>query len=187
MTKRERTTMSPVGAVVRGVAAGALGTAAMDLLLYSRYRRGGGDQPFVEWELSAGLSEWDGAPAPALVGKRVVEGVFGVELSPRWARLTNNVTHWAYGIMWGGQYGIWAGSARAPHAWYGLIVGTVAWGTGYVVLPLAKLYRPIWEYDAKTLARDYSGHLVFGATTGVAFRALSASHDRVSGRHHEAH
>jgi hypothetical protein len=27
------------------------------------------------------------------------------------------------------------------------------WAASYIFLPLAKLYRPIWEYDAKVLAR----------------------------------
>jgi len=153
----------------------------MDLLLYARYRRGGGDQGFPDWELAAGLSSWDDAPAPALVGKRVVEGLFQVELSPRWARLTNNVTHWAYGIMWGGQYGIVAGSAPVARAWYGLVLGTAAWGSGYVVLPLAKLYEPIWEYDARTLLEDYSAHLLFGAATGLTFRVLASRFPSVVG------
>jgi len=185
MSKRDQTTMSPIGAVGRGVVAGAVGTAAMDLLLYRRYRRGGGSDRFLEWELSAGLSDWDGAPAPALVGKRVVEGLFQVELAPRWARLTNNVTHWAFGIMWGGQYGVAAGSARVPRAWYGLVLGTVVWGSGYVVLPLAKLYKPIWEYDAATLARDYSGHLLYGAATGLVFRVLAVRFPSAVGGPHE--
>jgi hypothetical protein len=165
--------MTPLGALFRGTTSGAAGTAAMDLLLYRRYRRGGGSQGFWGWELSEGLSDWEDAPAPALVGKRLVEGLFQVELSPRWARVANNVTHWGYGKMWGGSYGLVAGSTAAPHAWFGLALGTVAWGSGYVVLPLAKLYQPIWEYDAKTLAKDYSAHLVYGVTTAVVFRLLA--------------
>ena len=165
---------TPLGALFRGTTAGVVGTAAMDLLLYRRYRRGGGSQDFWEWELSGGLSDWDGAPAPALVGKRLVEGLFQVDLSPRWARTTNNLTHWGFGKLWGGGYGLAAGSTTMPPVLSGLALGTVVWGQGYVVLPLAKLYRPIWEYDAKTLVKDYSAHLVYGVTTALAFRALSA-------------
>jgi hypothetical protein len=32
----------------------------------------------------------------------------------------------------------------------------------------------MWEYDAKTLGRDLSAHLVFGFGTASAFRALLA-------------
>ena len=86
--------ITPLGALGRGVVAATAGTIAMDMLMYRRYRGDGGAQSVLDWETSAGLGGWDGAPAPALVGKRVVEGLFQVTLDPRWARLTSNVMHW---------------------------------------------------------------------------------------------
>jgi len=47
--------ISPIGAVVLGAAAGAVGTAAMDLVWFSRYRRGGGDQRLLAWETAEGV------------------------------------------------------------------------------------------------------------------------------------
>lgn len=164
---------TPIGAVTRGLIAGAAGTAAMDALLFSRYRRKGGEDGFQAWELSSGLSGWEQAPAPAQVGKRIVEGLFGVKLAPGRARLVNNVTHWAYGILGGAQYGLLAGSLARPRILYGLPFGASVWGAGYVVLPAAKLYEPIWEYDAATLANDLSAHLVYGVATAAALQALS--------------
>jgi hypothetical protein len=41
------------------------------------------------------------------------------------------------------------------------------------VLPAAGLYKPIWQYDAKTLAWDLAGHLSYGAGTGTAFWLLA--------------
>ena len=35
------------------------------------------------------------------------------------------------------------------------------------------LYKPIWDYDAKTQASDLSGHLAYGAGTGAAFWILA--------------
>jgi hypothetical protein len=52
---------------------------------------------------------------------------------------------------------------------YGPFFGAGVWGTGYVVLPLAGLYRQIWEYDRVTLAKDLSAHLLFGTTTAATF------------------
>jgi hypothetical protein len=52
------------------------------------------------------------------------------------------------------------------------------WGSGYVVLPAAGLYQPIWEYDRRTLANDLSAHLVYGLTTAAVFRALSPRRGR---------
>ena len=167
--RRRRT---PLGELGRGVVAGAAGTVAMDLLQYRRYRQDGGVQPLREWEFSAGLDDWENAPAPAHVGKRVVEGLFQVTLDPRWARLTNNVMHWGYGLAWGAQYGLVAGSARSLHHGYGLVLGPVVFASGYVVLPLAKLYKPIWEYDGPTLAKDLSAHLLYGVVCAEVFRLL---------------
>jgi hypothetical protein len=167
--------MTPLGAVVRGLVAGAVGTAAMDALLYARYRGHHGNQDFEPWELSSGLDSWDQAPAPAQVGRRLVEGPFDRKLPPQRARLVNNVTHWAFGILGGVQYGIVAGSLRTPRVRYGLPFGAGVWAVGYVVLPAAKLYRPIWEYDRVTLAKDLSAHLVYGLGTAAALRLLAGS------------
>jgi hypothetical protein len=167
------TVVTPLRALGRGVLAGAAGTTAMDLLMYRRYRREGGDQGVLDWELASGVDGWDGAPAPAQVGRRVVEGLFQVELAPRWARLATNVMHWGYGLAWGAQYGIVAGSLKKVRPGYGLALGPVVFASGYVILPLAKLYKPIWEYDGPTLAKDLSAHLVYGVVTAEVFRALA--------------
>jgi hypothetical protein len=172
---RQSSAMTPLGGVISGLVAGAIGTVAMDSLLFARYRRGGGDSSPTAWEFSSGLSSWENAPAPALVGKRLVEGLFGCELAPRHAALVNNITHWATGILGGTQYGVVAGSLRTPRIRYGLPFGAGVWGAGYVILPAAKLYQPIWEYDRTTLAKDLSAHLVYGLGTATVFRLLSAS------------
>jgi hypothetical protein len=164
--------LTPIAAVACGIAAGAVGTLAMDALWFGRYKRGRGESDFLEWEFSSGLSSWDAAPAPALVGKRLVEGVFQRELPPGRAALVNNVTHWAYGALAGAQYGIVAGSLCAPRVCYGVPFGATIWATSYVILPAAKLYKPIWEYDRGTLAKDLSAHLVYGLATATSFEAL---------------
>jgi hypothetical protein len=170
---QRRGTVTPIGALARGLVAGAVGTAVMDGLLFSRYRRAGGDAGFEAWETSKGLSGWEDAPAPAQVGKRLVEGLFGIRLPPARARLVNNITHWAYGMLGGAQYGLVAGSLARPRILYGLPFGASVWAAGYVVLPAAKLYKPIWQYDAATLANDLSAHLVYGVATATALQALS--------------
>ena len=167
--------MTPLGAIARGLVAGGVGTLAMDLLLFARQRRDGGEDGFAAWELSADLDSWDEAPAPAHVGKRLVEGLFDRELPPSRAALVNNITHWAYGMLGGAQYGIVEGSLRRPRIRHGLPFGASVWLAGNAVLPAAKLYRPIWAYDRKTLARDLSAHLVYGLGTSIALRLLPAS------------
>jgi uncharacterized protein DUF6789 len=153
-----------------------VGTAAMDLFLFRRYRRGGGDARFADWEISRGLSGWEDAPAPAQVGRRLLEGVFHRSAPPDRAALIGNVMHWTYGLSWGAQYGLVAGSLRAARTVpSGLAFGTTVWTGDYVVLPLMGIYKPIWQYDARTLADDLSAHLVFGTTTAAAIRLLSST------------
>ncbi len=168
-----RHVMTPIGAVVRGLAAAAVGTLALDLVSFARYKSGGGKSGFRRWELSSDVDTWEQAPAPAHVGKRLVEGLFQRDLPDERAKLVNNITHWGYGLLNGAQYGLVAGSLRAPRAWYGAPFGAAVWGSGYAVLPAAMLYKPIWEYDRATLAKDLGGHLVYGLTTAAVFNLLS--------------
>ncbi|MGH3947134.1 MAG: hypothetical protein ACRDSI_19180 [Pseudonocardiaceae bacterium] len=170
---KERACLTPLGAVVRGAAAGAVGTVAMDLLWFSRYRRNGGDGGFIDWEFSAGLSSWDEAPAPAEFGRRLIRGLLQRELPPERARFVNNIVHWATGIGWSTAFGLVSGSFPARRTGRGLILGSGVWVQSYVVLVPAKLYKPMWEYDAETLWKDLSAHLVYGLVTATVFRVLA--------------
>ena len=111
------------------------------------------------------------------MAKRLIEGLTQQELKADKARLANNATHWATGIGWGAAYGVLAGSLGARKVRYGLLWGTVVWASSYAVLPALGLYKPIWEYDATTLAKDLSIHLVYGVTTAAAFRVLAGPAD----------
>ena len=90
----------------------------------------------------------------------------------RWAWLGSTIAHWAYGSLAGGLYGVVAGSLRRPRVLYGLPFGATVWASGYVVLPVAGLYEPIWKYDARTLAWDLGAHLTYGAGTATMFWLL---------------
>jgi len=162
-----------MGNLIRGAVAGAVGTAAMDLLWYGRYRRRGGDSDFVDWETSAGLDNWDSAPAPARFGRRLVEKTLHRELPAEQARLTNNVVHWATGVGWGAIFALASGRRGGDRRWWhGLVFGAGVWLQSYAVLVPAKLYRPPWEYDLKTVWEDLSAHLLYGLSTATAFRVL---------------
>jgi hypothetical protein len=153
----------------------------MDALWYYRYRRGGGNSGFVDWETSAGLQGWDAAPAPAKFGRLVIHRALHRDLPAQRARLTNNVVHWSTGAGWGAVLGTVEGVLGRHPARFGLAFGAAVWLQSYAVLAPAKLYRPIWDYDAKTLAEDLSAHLLYGLTTAAALRVGS----RWSGRRHD--
>jgi hypothetical protein len=55
----------------------------------------------------------------------------------------------------------------------GVVLGLGAFGTAYALLPMLGVYKPIWEYDARTIWQDLSAHLVYGVTTATTAAALS--------------
>jgi hypothetical protein len=71
------------------------------------------------------------------------------------------------------QYGALAGRSSRHRVLGVLALGTVVWLSGYVILPLARVYKPIWKYDARTLGKDLTAHLVYGSATGAALAALT--------------
>jgi hypothetical protein len=165
--------LTPLAAVAGGFLAGAAGTVALDAVHYLKYRRTGGTKSPLAWEF-APVQSWEQAPDPGQVARRVIEGFTQRKLPDRWAFPISTAMHWAYGPGAAAAYGILAGSLRRPRAAYGLPFGAAVWAAGYVVLPEGGLYKPIWDYDAQTLAWDLSAHLAYGATTGAAFRLLAS-------------
>jgi hypothetical protein len=168
--------MSKISSMVRpiatGVAAAALGTLAMDVSIYRRYRHDGGAEAFPAWEFSDGLTSWDNAPAPARVAKKLLEQLLGRDVPPRYARALNNATHWGMGLGTGAAYGLLVGTMGSKVR-YGVPFGAAVWAGGYVVLPRLGVYEQIWKYDLETLAKDLGAHLVFGTATAAAFALLT--------------
>ena len=164
--------MNLVRLLAAGAAAGAVGTVAMDLLWYRRYRREQGKEEFVPWEFAQDVTGWESASAPGQVGKKVEEVVLRRTPPDAWARPTTNVVHWATGIGWGINLAL--AQLIMPRArWLSLALGPVAWLTSYTVLPLLKVYKPIWTYDARTLGKDLSAHLVYGTVAAASFALLT--------------
>jgi hypothetical protein len=166
---------SALASLVGGLVAGAAGTLALDLLQYLRYRRGGGESNFTSWEFASGITSWDETSAPAKVGKLLFETTFRTELPASEASLTTNVMHWGYGLTWGAVFGVAVGSRSHMRAWQGPLLGLLVWLAGYVSLPIAGFYKPIWSYDLKTLRDDLGGHLVYGTGVAAAFWAACGS------------
>lgn len=145
----------------------------MDALLYRRYRRGGGSEQPFEWEFSSGVKTWEDVSSPGLVGKDVLQRLRGREVPQEWARSAQNTVHWATGVGWCIPLALLV-TERKRTAWIcGLSIGPIAWATSYIVLPFAKIYKPIWDYDAKTLADDFSAHLLYGATIGTLLAVVT--------------
>src|SRR5438270_9988230 len=163
--------MSMFRSALCGLAAGTVGTVAMDLVWFVRYKRGGGQSTFLAWETASGLNSWDAASAPAKVGKLLYETVSQRELPASRAALTTNIMHWGYGLQWGVLFGLSMRVSRHVRLWHGPLFGALVWLASYVTLPIAGFYKPIWSYDLKTLWEDFSAHLVYGIGVAAAFWA----------------
>jgi hypothetical protein len=169
---RTRNPLTPLASVAVGLLAGAVGTVGLDAVQYLKYRRGGGTKSPLAWEF-APVDNWESAPDPGQVARRVIEGFTQRKLPDRWAWPVSTAAHWAYGSAAGAAYGVLAGSRPAPHPWWGLPFGAAVFAGDYIALPVAGLYRPIWKYDAKTLAWDLGGHLAYGTGTATTFWLLT--------------
>jgi len=149
-------TPTPLGAVARGLAAGAAGTAAMT----------------VYQTAVAKLRGTEASTTPAEVGKRVIRGVFHRRFDEGRTGLLNNAMHWSYGTSWGTVYALSDGVAGGPVIPRGLAFGGLVWGASLVELPAMKLAPPVWEYPPIELALDVSYHLVYGVAAAAAYAAL---------------
>ncbi len=161
----------PLGAVLRGLAAGVAGTAVMTVHqeLQARLKGssgGGGGQD---------ADPWESAPAPAKVAKRILEGVFKQDVSADRIPLLTNAMHWFHGITWGAVYGIAAGSTRTTPLAAGPLFGGAVWASSYAELVPMGIYDWPWKYPPTTLASDLGFHLTYGTGTALAYAALDRS------------
>lgn len=161
--------------VVRGATAGTAGTLAMDLLWWSRHRRAGGEDGFFAWEFAGDVRSFEEASAPGKVGQRAASLV-GVELPGHRAATTTNLVHWLTGAGYGVAHAlVHAGRGRATQR--GAATGLAAVATSYAAMGTLGFYEPVWRYDAATLAKDVSAHLLFGVTVGVTHAILTPARE----------
>lgn len=151
-----RSSITPLGAVVRGVVAGAGGTVVMT-----------GYQVAV-----AKLRDSDSSSAPAEVGRRIIEGVFQREVPEDWMDGLNNAMHALYGTSWGPVYGLAQSSLELPVAHHGALFGTLVWAASLVELPAMKIAPPVWKTPPLEVALDLSYHLVYGLGVAATFALL---------------
>lgn len=171
---------TPLAAVARGLLAGAVGTAAMtswqELAARLRTNQDAGDDgPDVSGQELGEEAAWEQASAPAQVARRIAQGVFGAHVPAKLIPVLTHAMHWAYGIGWGGLYGLLRDSADGRGVREGLAFGTAVWSMSYVQLVPMGLYEPPWKYPPKELALDASYHLVYGAGVAAGYRLIEPS------------
>jgi hypothetical protein len=160
-------------AAARGLAAGLVGTACMTAWqeLVARLER----RPLSgsARRESGGRDPWEDAPAPAQVLKRIVGGVAHVEVGPDRIPLFTNLMHWGYGTALGAIYGLVQETFDPRPLLHGPAFGIVVWAQSYATLVPLGLYEPPWHYSAKTIAKDISYHLVYGAGVAAGYELVS--------------
>jgi hypothetical protein len=143
--ERGSSTPSPVTAVVRGLLAAAVGTAAMTSVQVAYLSASGGEP----------------SSAPGDVGRKLID-------VPRDRRAAfNQAMHTLYGTSWGAPLGLLARSRPIN----GLLFGAAVWGVSLVELPLLDVAPPPWCQDPAALARDLAFHLVYGTATAAVLNA----------------
>jgi hypothetical protein len=164
---------NPAGVLTRGIAAGVAGTGAMTAWqdLSARLKHAmpmDVDERFRDEE----PDPWAKAPAPAQLAKRMIEAVTGRPVPPSQIHLLTNVVHWGYGTALGTVYALAHERFRSRPLVAGAVFGLGVWAWSYATLVPAGLYKPPWQYPAKTIAKDISYHLVYGTGTAVGYTVL---------------
>ena len=130
-----RKAISPLGAVARGLVAGAAGTCAMDALWFSRGTAAAtarsdsaGGSLIGRRELGSGAGAGSGRQA-------AVRGPVQAPAAGTRVALVNNITHWAYGMLGRRAVRPRRGLAADPRIRYGLPFGASVWAAGYACCP----------------------------------------------------
>lgn len=173
---------TPLGAVCRGLLAGAIGTGVMTVYQIGVQRLlsqggSGGDSGEQEGDGQNGegrTDPWSEAPAPAQFAHKLVKGLYGRDIPAEKIGTVTNVTHWAYGTTMGALYGLVQGTLRARVVPHGLAFGALVWAHSYAQMVPAGVFSPPWTYPPKELALDFSYHAVYGLGVAGAHRLVEA-------------
>lgn len=154
----EKSTPGVIGTAWRGLAAAAVGTAAMTTAQQWAY----------------GFTGAQGSDAPAQVGEKLL-GALGIKLKKEQRPALNTVMHLAYGKSWGLPFGLIAArGGRTPRPRDGLALGLGVWLVSLAELPALGVAPPPWQQSPAALAQDLGFHLVYGVATAAALEAFTA-------------
>jgi uncharacterized membrane protein len=155
----EESSPGPVGCAWRGLAAAAVGTAAMTTAQQWAY----------------GFTGAEGSEAPAVVGEKLL-GALGIKVKKEHRPALNTIMHLAYGKSWGLPFGLLAArGGRTPRPRDGIALGLGVWLVSLAELPALGVAPPPWKQSPAALAQDLGFHLVYGAATAAALEAFTAS------------
>src|ERR1700687_3380055 len=165
--RRKRPT--PLGALWRGLVAGAIGAGAQSLFFMATKRWAprptelppGAAKPEPQAQKESGLET---------VARRFVEGFMQRgPLSPEQKKRLAGAAHHAFGAMWGGLYGLWRESYRVSP----ILFGALVWmASDNFILPLFRVAA--WPHRYSLREHHYALHanIVYGLGTAAAYAVL---------------
>lgn len=160
---------SPLGALARGLAAGAVGSLAQSL--FFKLTKQWAPTPT---RLPAGVAK----PEPEAkdesgletVARRLTTGMMQRgPLDPVAKGNVGNGIHYAFGAVWGGLYGLWRESFRASSLGFGALVWMAS---DNLLLPLFRVSAWPNRYSLKEHHYALQAHLVYGLSTAAAYALL---------------
>ena len=161
---------SPLGALLRGLAAGALASAAQEVF----FRATGKLAPAPpEGVFEPPEPEQATEPPTETVARRAAE-LTRREL-PIDQRHAGRMVHYAFGSAWGAAYGLSAATYPAlTGAAGGAAFGAVVWAVSEgLILPAFRLSAWPQRYPLGVHAYSIAAHLAYGGALGLAFDALT--------------
>jgi hypothetical protein len=173
---------TPAGALLRGVVAGAVGSAVMNAF-FQATRSITPQAPSDVFEPPEPQQESE--MQLETVARRVVEQLARRgPLSPEQKKIGGAIVHYAFGAAWGGLYGLLRASRAErrpatrlrplPEALSVLGFSSLVWLVGdEVLLPALRLSAWPNRYPAQVHAYAFAAHLVYGAAVAMAYEALT--------------
>jgi hypothetical protein len=164
--------LSPLAAVGLGLGAGLIGTGFMTAWqeTVARFKRS-----MTPKHMDNGDDPWARAPAPAQVGRLLVQTVLRRDVPPERIPLFTNAVHWGFGTVMGAAYGLAQATVRGKPIVTGPLFGLGVWAQSYATLVPMGLYKPPWRYPARSIAKDVSYHLVYGTGTAAGYKLLRST------------
>ena len=168
-TALRRKAPSPLGALARGLIAGALGAGAQSLFFMAT-RRWTPKPTELPEELRKPEPQAQQESSLQTVARRTVEGLMQRgPLSLERKSVAGTVVHYLFGAAWGGLYALCRESFRTSPVLFGMGVWMAS---DNVILPAFRLAAWPQHYSLKEHHYALHAHVVYGLSTSAAYALL---------------
>ena len=165
----QRKAPSPLGALLRGLAAGALG-AGVQSVFFKATRRWAPEPTRLPRELQKPEPEAQGESSLETIARRTVDGMMQRgPLAPETKSAVGSAVHYGFGAAWGGLYALCRESFRTSPVLFGLGVWMAS---DNLLLPAFRVAAWPQHYSLKEHHYALQAHLAYGLSTAAAYAVL---------------